>query len=41
MKYEKPEIVQLAAAFTAVQGTKDGPEHDAGICTVGAYQADE
>jgi hypothetical protein len=42
MKYEKPEIVQLAAAITAVQKVdKDGPNHDTGICTPNAYEADE
>jgi hypothetical protein len=41
MKYEKPEIVELARALSAVQGTKNGPKTDAGICTPNAYEADE
>lgn len=42
MKYETPQVIQLDTAVRAIQKVdKDGPKHDAGICTPNAYEADE
>jgi hypothetical protein len=42
MKYEKPEVVLLASAVHAVQGTgKNGQSGDGPFPTNPAYEADE
>ncbi len=45
MKYEKPEVVNLASAVTAVQGSSnksnDSPADSFHHATASAYEADE
>jgi hypothetical protein len=43
MKYEKPELVAVASATTAIQGGRKGASTnpDSSAFTIGAYEADE
>lgn len=45
MKYDKPEVVELANAASAIQSNEKPsglPDNESGIhTTVGAYEADE
>jgi hypothetical protein len=41
MSYEKPNVVSVAVASKAVQGTKDGMQLDNPLATPAAYEADE